>query len=231
MNADYLKGARAMVPIMLGVIPMAMVTGVAAVSCGMTSPEALVSSFMLYAAASQLVAYKMLETGADPVLIFAAAVVLNLRFLLYSAGMAPYMRQARLGARLLGAYALSDQAYGITMVRRRREPGSGCTEFYIGAALFMYVIYQIAAAAGVFLGAAIPAEFSLDFAVPLTFSALLVPLLGEPGLRTAAAVSAGTALFLADLPGNAGFFVATFAGIASGLIHSRRRAGGISHDA
>ncbi len=227
-TSPYLKGARAMLPIMMGVIPMSVVTGVAAVNCGMTTTEALLSSVIMYAAAAQLVAYEMIGNGADMVLIFSAAIVLNLRFLLYSAGMAPHMRDAGWAKRLAGAYCLSDQAYGITMVQLQKEPKTDTARFYLGAALFMWVIYQCAAALGVFLGRSISPDLSLDFAVPLTFSALVVPLMGTPELRVAAITSAITALWFADLPGNAGFFIATFSGITAGMLfreYGKRRNG------
>lgn len=224
-RSAYIQGAHAMLPIMMGVIPMSVVTGVAAINCGMTTTEALLSSVIMYAAAAQLVAYEMIGNGADAVLIFSAAIVLNLRFLLYSAGMAPYLQQAGLPKRLAGAYALSDQAYGITMVQLQKDPETDTTRFYLGAALFMWIVYQFAAAAGIFLGASISKDLSLDFAVPLTFSALVVPLLGNPQLRIAAITSAVMALCFADLPNNAGFFIAALSGITAGVLCKRHMDG------
>ena len=121
MHTTYIQGVRAMLPVLMGVIPIAFVTGVAAVNCGMTQEQAMLSSFIMYAAASQLVAYDMLGSNAQNVLIFIAATVLNLRFLLYRAGIAPHLQSVSLVQRLLGAYALTDQAFGVTMVQFRYD--------------------------------------------------------------------------------------------------------------
>lgn len=220
-HSPYLQGARAMMPIMMGVIPMAVITGVAAASCGLTTMEAMLSSLIMYAAASQLVAYEMIGNGADAVIIFCAAIVLNLRFLLYSAGMAPHMQRASLWQRLAGAFCLSDQAYGITMVQLQKDSKTDTARFYLGAALFMWCLYVLSAGFGILLGKNISPDLSLDFAIPLTFSALVVPLMRSRELFVAAVCSALTALVFADLPNNAGFFIAAFTGITAGMLFKR----------
>ncbi len=221
MHSDTLRGARAMLPILLGVTPIAVVTGVAAVQAGLTKPEAMCSSVVMYAAAAQLVVYDLMRQHADLAVAFAASCVLNLRFLMYSAGVAPHLQGRGRLPRLLGAYALTDQAFGLSMVERQNNPGGNTAAYYLGAAACMWVAYQAAAAAGILLGAGLPPGLSMDFALPLTFSALLAPLLSRPELRAAALVSAATALSLRGLPNNAGFFAAALSGIAAGVAYQR----------
>ena len=71
-------------------------------------------------------------------------------------------------------------------------------------------------ALGIFLGTAIPASWSLDFALPLTFIAMVVPVLkNRPAI--AAAVSAGVVALLAyALPYKLGLILAALVGIAIG---------------
>lgn len=222
MHPEARRGARAMLPILLGVTPIAVVTGVAAVQAGLTRTEAMCSSVVMYAAAAQLVVYDLMRQHADLAVAFAASCVLNLRFLMYSAGLAPHLQgQGRL-SRLLGAYALTDQAFGLTMVERQNNPEGMTSAYYLGAAACMWLAYQAAAAVGVFLGTGLPPELSMDFALPLTFSALLAPLLSRPELRVAALASAAVALALRGLPNNAGFFAAALTGIAAGAAYQRR---------
>jgi predicted branched-subunit amino acid permease len=131
---------------------------------------------------------------------------------------------------LLGAYALTDQAFGVTMVQYQKESNMSCTRFYLGAAAAMWIMYQLAAAAGIYLGGSFSENFSLDFAVPLTFSALVVPLLTKPEQRVTAGVAAMLALLLRDLPNSLGFFVATFSGISAGCTYKYFKAGETSHN-
>lgn len=217
-RSEYVRGARAMLPILMGVIPMAVVTGIGAVDSGMSKGEAFFSSIAMYAAASQLVAYKMLGNGADALLILAAVFIINLRFTLYSAGISPHLKGMQAPLRIAGAYALSDQAYGITMLYKQSNPKGDAARFFIGAAFTMWVTYQIFALAGIILGTQVPKEFSLDFAVPLTFTAIMIPQITRPELVVAALSSAVLALALGDLPNNAGFFIAAIIGIATGGI-------------
>ena len=218
---ELLRGCRAMLPVLLGVIPVALVTGVAAVNCGMTSFAAVVSSFSINAAASQLVLYEMLDKGSAPLLAFSAAIVVNLRFLLYSAGMAPHLQDLPPLRRMFASYTLSDQAYGLTMVDQRRLGGEASAYFYLGAAATLWAVYQFAAVLGALLGSAIPGRFELGFALPLTFSALLVPLLDRPQFRVTALISSIVAVLGHSWPNNSGFFAAVLAGIAAGFVWQR----------
>jgi len=221
VRRELLRGCRAMLPVLLGVIPIALITGVSAVNCGMSSGEAVGSSFIIYAAASQLVLYDMLGKGSAPVLAFTAAIVVNLRFLLYSAGMAPHLQELPPLRRMFASYVLSDQAYGLTVVDQRHRGGEASAYFYFGAAASMWAVYQASAVLGALLGASIPARFELGFALPLTFSALLVPLLDRPQFRVAALVSATVAVLGHSWPNNSGFFAAALAGIAAGFAWQR----------
>jgi len=221
VRRELLRGCRAMLPVLLGVIPVALVTGVAAVNCGMTPLAAIVSSLSINAAASQLVLYDMLDKGSAPLLAFSAAIVVNLRFLLYSAGMAPHLQKMPPLRHMFASYALSDQAYGLTMVDQRHRGGEVSAYFYFGAAVTLWAVYQVAAIFGALLGSTIPARFELGFALPLTFSALLVPLLDKAQFRVTALVSATVAVLGHSWPNNIGFFVASLAGIAAGFVWQR----------
>lgn len=218
---EFLRGAKAILPVLLGVVPISMVTGVAAVACGMSTLQAVAASFIIYAAAAQLVMYDMLGSGSDLLLVLTAGIVINLRFLLYSAGMAPHLQGLGRLRRLFASYILSDQAYGLTMVDQRTREGGASVYFYFGAAATMWAVYQLGACLGAVLGEAIPARFELGFALPLTFSVLLVPLLDRPQFRVAA-LTAGTVSVLGSAwPHNLGFFAAALAGIAAGFAYQR----------
>ena len=218
---EFLRGARAILPVLLGVIPISMVTGVAAVACGMSTLQAVAASFIIYAAAAQLVMYDMLGDGSGMLLVLTAGVVINLRFLLYSAGMAPHLQGLSLFRRLFGSYILSDQAYGLTMVDQRTREGGTSVYFYFGAAATMWGVYQLGACLGAVLGETIPARFELGFALPLTFSVLVVPLLDRPQFRAAALTAAVVAVLGSGWPHNLGFFAGALAGIAAGFAYQR----------
>jgi predicted branched-subunit amino acid permease len=95
--------------------------------------------------------------------------------------------------------------------------------FLFGAGLALWTIWQVSTALGIFLGTAIPESWSLDFALPLTFIAMVVPVLKNRPAITAA-ISAGIVALLAHpLPYKLGLIVAAVIGITAGTLLEGRK--------
>lgn len=75
---------------------------------------------------------------------------------------------------------------------------------------------------GAVLGSAIPEWMALDFAVPITFIALIMPMLRTRAHLAAALVSVVGALVLSFLPYNLGLFAAGIAAMMTGAEIERR---------
>lgn len=216
-RAAVLAGVRDVSPLLLGVAPFGLVVGVAAVEAGFPPVLAVAMSMLVFAGASQLALIDLIGQGGSPVVAVATALIVNLRYLMYSASIAPKFREYVARWRALCAYVLTDQVYALTIVRE-----GSVRAYYLGAAAAMWVVYQATTAAGVALGASIPAEWQLSFAVPLTFLAVLVPAIeGRPTLA-AALVGGAVAIIGVSLPFNAGLLVGAVAGIAAGAIVALR---------
>ncbi|MDP9072000.1 MAG: AzlC family ABC transporter permease, partial [Actinomycetota bacterium] len=186
-------GAVAVAPMLIGVVPFGLVAGAAPVSAGLGGWTAVGLSTIVFAGASQLAAADVLAHGGSAVVAVLAAWTINLRMVLYSASLAPYLSHEPTRRRLAAAYLLTDQAYALAV---SRWAGGGDPEarlpYYLGAASLLWAAWQAATVVGVLIGAAVPDEVPLDFAVPLVFLVLLVPLLAtRPAV--AAAVAAGVA--------------------------------------
>ena len=76
---------------------------------------------------------------------------------------------------------------------------------------------------GVFAGSGVPASWSLDFVVVLTFIGLLVPVVRTRADLAAAIVAGAIALALAGLPYRLSLIAGSIAGIAAGLAIERTR--------
>jgi predicted branched-subunit amino acid permease len=213
----YSEGVRAVSPILVGVAPFGLVVGVAAVEAGLGMPEAVGFSVLLFAGASQLAALDLLGRGAPAVVAIVTALVINLRFLMYAASLAPHLADVPLRRRLPAAYLLTDQAFAVSIVRFAADPSYlPRLAFYLGAALGLWVTWQVATVAGVLVGAGLAEALPLDFAVPLVFLALLIPTVVDRPALLAAVVGAGTAVALAPLPANLGMLTGATAGIVAG---------------
>lgn len=217
-------GIKAESPILLGVFPFGLIYGALARDAGLAPLPALAMSSVVFAGSSQFVAAKLLKDAAPALVIVATIAVVNLRHLLYSASVAEHVRGLPLKWKVVLAYLLTDEAYAATIVHYEME-GAGPEShwFFLGAGLALWLTWQVSSALGIFAGAAIPASWRLDFALPLTFIAMVVPVLTDVPV-VAAALSAGAVAVLANgLPYKLGLILAAFAGIAVGAVLERRR--------
>ena len=210
-----LAGARNGLPLLMAVIPFGVICGASAASIGLSFAQAWALSWMVFAGSSQIVVTQLLAGGAPAWVIVLTGGVVNLRFMMYSAALAPHFRECSRFGRWLSAYLLTDQAFASTLGRladgrEQRET----VWFYLGLSLTVWLFWQAASIAGILLGSFIPASWSMDFVVALTFIALLVPLLGDRPMRIAAMVGGAVAL-APQLPFKLNLMAAALAGAAA----------------
>jgi predicted branched-subunit amino acid permease len=215
---EFLAGTREMAPVLVGTIPFGFVAGVAAVAAGMTPLQGIALSVLSFSGIAQLVASQLVAAGSPVIVSVGAAFVVSLRFLMYSAAMAPHVAHLDRRWRLLLAYLMTDQSFASTL-RRYGEPGEKRHRHwhFLGAALTLYVTWQAAVVVGVATGAQVPESWSLDFAVALCFLALLVPAVRTRADLAAAIIAAAVALIAAGMPYRLALVVASLAGIAVGM--------------
>jgi predicted branched-subunit amino acid permease len=221
---EFAAGIRAMAPILVGTVPFGFVAGVATVAAGMSPLEGIALSVLSFSGIAQLIAAQLLAAGSPIVVIVAAAFVVSLRFLMYSAALAPHLAHLTLRWRLLISYVLTDQCFAAAM-RHYEQPGARTNRHwhFLGAAATLYVTWQAAVAVGILAGAVVPASWSLDFAVVLSFISLLIPAVRTRADLAAAIVAGAVALMAAGLPYRLSLVVASIAGIAAGLALEARR--------
>ena len=215
---DFLAGARATLPILLGVAPFAMITGVSAVAVGLSPFDSFGMSVIVFAGASQLAVLQLMKTGSPWIIMVLTAWIINLRFIMYSAVLAPFMQKLKTQEKSLMAYMLSDQAFGISMSYFATHEDVDKRWFYFGTALTVWVTWQVSAIAGSLLGTLIPAAWGFDFAFPLSFMALMFAALSDRPTVAAAVAGGLTAVMGKGLPYNIGLVLAALAGISSGLL-------------
>lgn len=211
-----------MLPVLPGVATFGLISGVAMVGSGMTPLAAIAMSVATYAGTAQLAALQLLAAGAPMVVILFAALILNLRFALYSLSMAPHFRGARTPRKWLYSYLLSDNGYAHFITRYASHPDEGDkVGYYLGACTAIWTTWQVATAVGIALGAGLPARWRLEFTVTLTFFALGISVIRDRALAIAAATAAVTAILAMSLPYRLGLIVAAAAGIAAGVVAER----------
>ncbi|HMZ07831.1 MAG TPA: AzlC family ABC transporter permease, partial [Anaerolineales bacterium] len=93
IKKEFVQGIRGALPILIGVIPFAMISGVAAVSVGLNFWEAMGMSMIVFAGASQLVVFQLMTAGSPWIIMVLTAWVINVHFTMYSATLAPYLQK------------------------------------------------------------------------------------------------------------------------------------------
>ena len=222
---EFLAGCRDEAPLQLGVIPFGMLYGIGALAAGMPVWLAQLTSMLVFAGAAQLVIVQMLAAAAGALPIGLTAVLLNLRHMLYSASVAEHVRHLPRRWRVLLAYLLTDEAYAVAILRYARPVGPGPDLrhwYFLGCGLTLWGCWQLSTALGIAFGARIPPEWDIDFAVPLTFIALLTLLVKERAGQAAALVAAVAVLALAALPYRLGLVLAIVLGLLAGAAVARR---------
>jgi 4-azaleucine resistance transporter AzlC len=223
-SKNFWAGVRAELPLLIGVFPFGLIYGVLALSSGLSASAAQMMSSIVFAGSSQFITVQLFHEAAPGLVLILTIAVVNLRHMLYSASLAPYLESLSMRWKILLSYLLTDEAYAPTVIHYEGQDISPFSHlFLLGAGLALWSIWQISTAIGIFLGSAIPESWSLDFALPLTFIAMVMPVLkNRPSIL--AALSAGIVALLANsLPYKLGLILAALVGIAVGTLLENKK--------
>jgi len=218
---EFFRGIGDQLPLQLGVVPFGLVFGVLGIASGLSPPQTILMSSIVFGGASQVVFAQLWATGASPLIVGSSVAVINLRHMLYSAVVAKYLRPLSLVWRIILGYLLTDEAFAISIKRFETTDRPELAHYHLlGSGMTLWVCWQIATVVGVLAGATIPDELNLGFAIPLTFMALVLPNLSRVSDIAAATSAALVALFGQALPWNAWIVAAALVGITVGGILS-----------
>jgi 4-azaleucine resistance transporter AzlC len=215
---EFLTGAIDQLPLMIGVAPFGMIFGALAMTSGIPPLEAQGFSLFVFAGSAQFIATGLISSGVPPLVIVLTIMVVNLRHLLYSASFAPYFQRLPAKWKAALAWLLTDEAFAVASIRYQRGDTALAHWYTLGTGLTLWVVWQLSTAVGILLGAYIPANWSLDFALPLTFMALITPTLTDRPAWAAALTAGFFAVILAGLPYKLGLLLAATLGIGVGLL-------------
>lgn len=224
LHPQFFAAARSCLPVVPGVLAFGAISGVAMVAAGMPHTMAMLMSVMVYAGSSQLASLQLLASGTPLAIIILAALVLNLRFSIYSLSIAPHLAATRPGWRPLLSYLLSDNGYAMTLrgYERMQDPVAKVWH-YAGSCCAIWTTWQIGTLTGVLLGTRIPAGWRLEFTIVLSFLAIVAPTIRDRAVAAAACASGITAVLAWPLPLRLGLLLAVAAGIATGMMVEKSR--------
>jgi len=222
-RSEFFAGIKNVIPILMGAAPFGLIYGVSARSASIPVIAGQSMSFIVFAGSAQFITTQLIGASVPAGIIILTAFIVNLRHALYSASLTPYLKQLNTRWRLILAYLLTDEAYAVAIIHYQK-PGDMSRKhwYFLGAGLALWCTWQISTAVGIVLGTQVPANWSLDFALPLTFIALVVPSLKDRAGTAVAATAGIIAIFAAGMPFKLGLVVATVVGISIGIFLDSR---------
>ena len=223
-RAGAREGFRLCLPVSVGIIPWALVTGLAMVGAGFTVVQAMGMSLIVFGATAQLGTLPLIVAGAPLWLIVATALVVNLRFVIFSAALAKPLAQ-----RWLCGYALTDGVFATTLERLCSEPDpQRRLGFYLAPSLWCALVWQTSTLVGVLAAGSIPRNWSLEFMASIALLVLLVPMSKVRPMLLAMITGGALAVLLRGMPLRLGVMVAIVGGIAAGFAAEHWQARGAS---
>src|SRR5437660_4010052 len=121
-RSEFLMGMKDELPILMGAIPFGLIYGASARAAGIPVIVAQAMSSIIFAGSAQFVVAQLIGAAVPAGIIILTAVIINLRHALYSASLAPYLKQLNTRWRMLLAYLLTDEAYAVA-ITHYQKPG------------------------------------------------------------------------------------------------------------
>ena len=231
-RSEFLAGVRGQLPLLVGVVPFGLIYGALAVQLHVPPSIAQAMSSIIFAGSSQFIAAPLIAAAAPGLVLVLTVLVVNLRHALYSASIAPYLESLHPLWKLLLAYLLTDEAYAVGIIHYAANGGAIAEGvgshrdlghwYLLGTGLTLWASWQVSTAVGIFIGAQVPPNWSLDFALPLTFIAIVVPMLKHRAYVIAALVAGGAGALTIGWPYKLGLILSALLGIAAGMTANRR---------
>ena len=177
----YKEGVRLSMPSQFGMAAWGLVVGVAMIKAGMSLPQALGMTLLVFAGSAQLAALPLMALHTPIWVIFVTALIVNLRFLIMSALIAPRFAHLHWFKRLVLGFFSGDITVALFM---NRYPEMWTTadqeqeqrDFLKGLVVPNWLIWQAASIVGILLGSQIPTHWGLGFAGTLAILCVMVPL-------------------------------------------------------
>ena len=226
-SRDFWQGVRAGLPFILVIVPFGIVFGVVATEAGLNLSQTMGFSILVIAGAAQFTALQLMVENAPVLIVLATSLAVNLRMAMYSASLAPHLGPVSWWQRAVVSYFMVDQAYAASILKYDDTPDMTPRQklaYYMGVITPVCPLWYVATYGGAVLGDVIPAGLPIDFAVPITFLALIVPMLRSVAHVVAALVSIIGVLVFSFVPFNLGLLLAALLAMVAGAEVERRMA-------
>jgi predicted branched-subunit amino acid permease len=203
----------------IGIAAWGLITGVAMGKSGLPLVVVVLMSLLVFAGSAQLAVLPLMSSGAPLWVVWATALCVNLRFMIFSAMWRPYFVGYTLPHRLRLAYLTADLNY-VMFMRRFPEPKPAPEQlpYFWGGIVANWVAWQLPSLVGIFAADAVPVHWGMGFAGTLALLGVGLSLLTDRATAVAGGVAACAAVAAFALPFKLNIVVAIAAAVALGLL-------------
>jgi predicted branched-subunit amino acid permease len=220
----FKRGFLSILPIVSGILPFGAVMGATFADAGLSVWQAGFMNLTLYSGAAQLATVELMKLETATFVVVGTGLIINIRFILYSAALSPYMSTAPTWVKVFSSFTLTDQSYAaMTANIDSFKTNEDAIKFYVGTAVAMLFFWHLATIIGFAFGNIAPASLNLDYAVPLSFVALMIPSLKTNTHKIIALVSSLLSLVLYSMPLRTGLITTALLSIALAWILISRK--------
>jgi predicted branched-subunit amino acid permease len=213
------EGFQTGFPTLFGIGAWGLVVGVAMVKSGLTVTQASGMTLIAFAGSAQLASLPLIAAGAPIWVIFLTALVVNLRFVIFSALLGPHFARLPLWQRFYLGYISGDVSIALFLQRYPTPaPDPGKLAFLKGLMYPNWIAWQIGSLIGIFLGSTVPTEWQLGFAGTLAIVCIMVPLIINSAALCGVLVAGVTSVLAHGLPYKLGLLAAVVAGMLTAMV-------------
>nr|WP_145649255.1 AzlC family ABC transporter permease [Pseudoduganella lurida] len=218
-KAAWRDGFQTGLPTLFGIGAWGVVVGVAMIKSGLTLPQALGMTLLVFAGSAQLASLPLIAANAPVWVVFVTALVINLRFVIFSALLAPHFSNLPWHKRLGLGFVSGDISVALYLQRYPDPaPVPGKLSFLKGLLYPNWAAWQIGSLAGIFVGNAVPTEWGLGFAGTLAIVCVLVPMVATRPALAGVLVAGAVSVIAAELPYKLGLLAAVIVGMATAMV-------------
>ena len=212
------EGFRAGLPTLFGIAAWGLVVGIAMVKAGLSVPQAIGMTLLVFAGSAQLASLPLIVANAPVWVIFATALVVNLRFVIFSALLAPHFAHLPWRQRFTLGYISGDMTVALFLQRFPSEAPAPGKLSYLKALMYPnWVAWQAGSIAGVLLGSTVPPQWGLGFAGTLAIVCITIPLVANKAALCGVVVAGAVAVAAAGLPYKLGLLAAVVVGMLAAM--------------
>ena len=222
-HPEYWQGAKDCIPMLPGMVAWGLTMGVSMVNTGMSVTESVAMTLLVFAGSSQLAAIPLIAVGAPMWVILLTGLCVNLRFIVFSAHLRPYLMHLPRWKRLMSGYLTADLSY-VQFVSRFPKPSSDPKQqqvqdaYLAGNDGLTWLGWIGASLIGIALAHQIPTNWGLGFAGMLSLLGILCSLVTSKLRVVSAGVASTAAVAVYALPLKMNIVVAIAAAVAVCLL-------------